>query len=86
MSKKLILIALLLVWAALLVGCERPSETILDQCMRNQVFERCLTTVPRGPESTRYNDWAEVVGECETAAMYQSYRLRAQVKPECRNE
>ena len=64
----------------LLAGCDVQSP---DQCLRNQLFERCLSLIPKGPEHTKYNDWSEVVEMCGTQAYYQSLRVRTNIKPEC---
>ncbi|WEM34480.1 hypothetical protein [Xanthomonas phage X1] len=87
---KKFLIALMLVLS--LGGCvsreeyiaEQESKTTNDQCLRNQIFQQCLATIPPGPQKTVYNDWNEVVSECSSVAYYQSLRVRSQVKPECR--
>lgn len=67
-----------------LLGCEQVEPTIHDQCLRNDIFMRCMAALPPGPEQTKYNDWAEVIDSCEDAAMWQSYRKESMVKPECR--
>jgi hypothetical protein len=61
-----------------------PDPTQPDQCLRREIFMQCLGTVPKGPDSTKYNDWDEVVSECENAAYYQSKRQRSRIKEECR--
>lgn len=43
----------------LLVGCDRAE---VDQQLRREIFMECLGKAPAGPVSTKYNDWAEVVG------------------------
>jgi len=73
---------------AALTGCtpEMPIPTSgPDQCLRREIFQQCLNSVPPGPSATKYNDWDEVVDECETAALRQSYRLFEHIKPECRS-
>lgn len=79
--------ALLLV--AALAGCGKAKEameasTIADQCLRVELFHRCLAALPAGPQAAKYNDWDEVVSECGSQAFYQSLRRREFVKPECR--
>lgn len=68
--------------ASLLLGCEENSRN--DQCMRREIFAQCMKLLPAGPESTKYNDWDEVVSECERTAWAQSYRKESAIKPECR--
>jgi hypothetical protein len=81
--RKLILLAALVL---LVTGCTGPIDnTINDQCLRREIFQQCMVNVPKGPNSTVYNDWAEVVNECEDAAMYQSYRPTSQVAQACRS-
>ena len=78
---KAILIA---VCALVLAGCEKVQGPQPDQCMRAELFAKCLSLLPAGPSSTQYNDWSEVVDSCQNAAYYQSLRGQAQIKPECR--
>lgn len=70
----------------LVAGCEGTitEKAILDQCMRQKLFEKCMASLPAGPNETVYNDWAEVVDECHDVASYNSYRMKANIKPECR--
>ena len=75
----------LILAAAALAGCEAPEViTGPDQCLRADLFKQCMTTLPAGPQSTKYNDWDEVVAQCQNAAYYQSLRRLINIKPECR--
>lgn len=68
----------LLLTLAMLSGCGAadPSyEWEPDQSLRRQIFKDCLAALPKVPQSTVYNDWAEVVEECDGAAYRQSLRL-----------
>ena len=65
-----------------LTACQLKPEP--DQCLRQKLFEVCLKSVPKGPHKTKYNDWAEVIGECRQAAYYNSLRKVEHIKPECR--
>ena len=78
---KLILITL----CVLLTGClpDRSDMYITDRCLHRQVFQECMASLPEGPRATHYNDWAEVVSECESVATGQSHRKGSQVKLEC---
>lgn len=83
MTKTLSIFAALL----LLAGCEPPPSTgYYDQDVRREAFFECLTVVPAGPQSTRYNDWSEVVEQCGEQARYLSARgfsdIRAAAKVE----
>lgn len=72
--------------AVLAVGCgpgQKLEPVGLDQCMRREIFFECLRAVPPGPSSTQYNDWSEVVDECDSAALYQSKRPLSQIEPQC---
>ena len=70
-------------------GCEPASDMVrkavlIDQCMRIELTQKCLAQVPKGPTHiVGSNDWAEVIEQCDSNAMYQSYRKREFVKPEC---
>ncbi len=77
--------ALLLFVVVLLAGCNVPQDTSApDQCLRREIFKECLAALPAGPVATKYNDWDEVVEECERSAYYQSRRNIEAIKPECR--
>lgn len=71
--------------AAILCGCEPlpAPTTAIDQCMRHEIFKQCMNLLPAGPQATKYNDWDEVVAECDTTAYRQSERLIKYIKPEC---
>lgn len=55
----------------ILTGCQE-GEWRVNQELRAKLFQQCLQLVPKGPDNTKYNDWAEVIGECEDAAYFQS--------------
>ncbi len=79
--KYLILIPLLLIAAC------HPREVIdpniPDQCLRRELFNECMKSLPAGPIATYYNDWDDVVSECRGYAWTASVRLQSQVKKEC---
>lgn len=62
----------------LTTGCS--SKQKVDQCLRQELFTRCLTAIPAGPAVTKYNDWDEVVAMCDSIAYRQSIRLEAPTK------
>ena len=64
-------------------GCKEAEPSNRDQCMRREIFQECMKALPAGPKATMYNDWNEVVAECESVAYYQSLRRTSQIKPEC---
>lgn len=43
-----------------------------DQLMRQKLFKECMALLPAGPQSTKYNDWDEVVDQCDDIARWQS--------------
>lgn len=63
-----------LLLGSLVLGCvgllvfamyrESLCTFIEDRAKTQEYFEACLKLVPKGPQSTHYNDWAEVVEEC----------------------
>ena len=74
--------------ALALCGCyDRPDipapKSDYDQCLRAELFQQCLRLAPAGPVSSHYNDWAEVISECQSAASRNSVRAIEQIKPEC---
>lgn len=70
-----------LLTAMLAGGC--ADTTGPDQCLRREIFQQCMKALPAGPQATKYNDWDEVVSQCESAAYYQSLRKKAHIKAEC---
>lgn len=69
--------------ASALIGCGEFKPPTPDQCLRREIFRECMSVLPKGPESTMSNDWAEVVGECSRTALSQSLRQPEQIAPEC---
>lgn len=74
-----------LLGALLLAGCTKSDFVApkVDQCLRREIFEGCMKLLPAGPQSTQYNDWSEVVEECESAAYYQALRRPELILPAC---
>lgn len=69
--------------ASMLIGCDAFKASVPDQCLRRELFRECMSVLPKGPESTMSNDWAEVVVECRRTALSQSLRQPEQIAPEC---
>jgi len=77
---KLIAIAALLI----LMGCKNQmDDVVIDQCLRVELAQQCMKDLPAGPVAAHYNDWSEVVAECDNNAFGQAKRRRHSVKPEC---
>lgn len=83
----------LLLSVLILMGCDKDetlekikSKTCIDQCKRTVLFQQCLKIVPKGPQTTKYNDWDEVIQKCESSAYFQSKIKCEFVKPECQME
>ena len=85
---------LIVIFSLFLVACgQHSSETnvaldvndviINDQCIARSAFVECLKSLPAGPQSTKYNDWDDVVEECRRTAFFLAKRKRSVVKPEC---
>lgn len=72
----------------LLVGCVEPPDSMKngpDQCIRMELFTKCLSAVPTGPTHTvASNDWDEVVEACQDSAYKMSIKPMNLIKPECR--
>lgn len=76
---------LLLIVAAMLTACAKSTpETQVDQCLRQDMFSKCMKELPKGPEKTVYNDWDSVVSECGHQAYLLSIRKTVIIKEECR--
>lgn len=75
----------------LLAACDRTTipkpdsdeKLTVDQCLRHAIFTSCLTKLPPGPASTKFNDWDEVIDSCAKVAFYQSLRFKKHVQSEC---
>lgn len=60
------------------------AKVLTDQCLRKELFNQCLASVPEGPTSTTVsNDWSEVVEECGGQAYSMAQRKQTFIKPEC---
>lgn len=74
--------------AAILViaGCDdiprvpEPKYEV-NQAKRVEMFKLCMDSLPAGPQTTKYNDWDEVVGECG----YQAYYLALECVANCKS-
>lgn len=82
--KKLILLSVLL-----LAACSRDDKPFIDervanQCLRRELFNECMKSLPAGPVATKYNDWDEVVAECGSQAYYMSQRKESTIPQGCR--
>lgn len=77
-------VVIMLAISILFSGCTDEQKSGPDQCLRAQLFKDCMESLPAGPQETKYNDWAEVVEECNDTAYYQSIRPFSVIKKECR--
>jgi hypothetical protein len=82
--KKLILLTVLL-----LAACSKDDNPFIDervanQCLRRELFNECMKSLPAGPLATKYNDWDEVVAECGSQAYYMSHRRESTIPVGCR--
>jgi hypothetical protein len=82
--KKLILVSVLL-----LAACGKDDKPFIDervanQCLRRELFNECMKSLPAGPVATKYNDWDEVVAECGRQAHYMSQRKESTIPAGCR--
>ena len=66
---------------ALLAGCG-PS-TITDQCLRKELFSKCMELSPDDPGSAVYKSPEELLTYCANASLSRSSRPPEQVKPAC---
>lgn len=67
MGALFVLVAGILVWGMYYSERDDVKRTT-DRCEQQVLFERCLARIPKGPNSTVYNDWAEVIDECRSSA------------------
>ena len=64
-------VAMLVLLAALvMIGCNSSDRPVFDDDLKleREIFMECLASVPKGPESTKYNDWDEVIMQCANVA------------------
>lgn len=73
--------------ALALAACDVPEQEKSgpDQCIRIELFDKCLSKLPAGPTHTvASNDWDEVVEACQDSAYRMSLKPMNLIKPECR--
>jgi hypothetical protein len=77
---------ILAVLALIMAGCETPvaNPWVVDECLNREIYRECMALLPKGPDKTVYNDWDDVIDECNDRAYYRSQKRASQVKPECR--
>lgn len=51
-----------------LSACTSREQAHAMAEFRNTAFHQCMRALPAGPQSTKYNDWAEVVSACDNYA------------------
>ena len=71
---EIMIMTMIIAMVVFLGGCKNQNMGP-DQTMRQKLFLQCLQNVPNGPQSTRYNDWDEVITACDDVAYYQSIRV-----------
>jgi hypothetical protein len=56
----------------MIAGCDAFEAPVYheDPKLRQEIFFKCMQSLPAGPQSTKYNDWDEVVSECGSQAYY----------------
>lgn len=72
---------------AAMQGCDPDqldSAHAIDICMKRDVFDECMKSLPTGPERTHYNDWSEVVEVCDSRSHWMAYRLKRHIPEGCR--
>lgn len=67
------LIVLVLLVAAVIGGflysaANAPRHGVVDRDKMHNVYLECIDAIPKGPESTVYNDWDEVIQQCRDHA------------------
>ena len=69
---KIITIIIALLWVVVfgIYECDKRMPMYqTDNVLAEQVFLKCLEKLPEGPQSTKYNDWNEVVDACRYSAL-----------------
>lgn len=72
--KKLVIALSILIALLTVAGCTPVSDDVIQErkTLRIELFEKCMQLLPDDPQTTKYNDWAEVIEECGTQAYYMS--------------
>lgn len=65
-------VACVIAIGAMLAGVHPDIKREPHRCERQALFDSCLARVPKGPNSTVYNDWSEVVNDCDHIAKSQA--------------
>lgn len=55
-----------------LTACEPTPKYGIDQAKYAELFDSCMRLLPAGQQSTKHNDWDEVVKWCNYVALDQS--------------
>lgn len=66
-------LTIVLFGAVILSGCNKTTEPPpppLSGPLRVALVRDCMAHLPAGPVATQYNDWDEVVAQCDNTAWY----------------
>ena len=66
--KNFIIIACIVILLSSCTVCTHET----NQKERQRIFKECMEILPAWPVETVYNDWDEVVAECDNVAYYQA--------------
>lgn len=58
-----------------LTSCSMP-KFVIDREKQEAIFFKCLEKIPKGPTTVKYNDWDDVVRECNTISVQMSGEWR----------
>lgn len=64
-----------LVMLSTLISCayDNGCSTEYSHSKREEMFFKCMESLPAGPNQVKYNDWDEVVSECGNQASRMAY-------------
>ena len=71
-----VIFVILFFWAVFGIICTEIGRPVyeVDQVLHREIFNECLKNIPKGPQSTRYNDWSEVINECNSTSYYMALK------------
>jgi hypothetical protein len=67
--------------ALALAGCGDDQYQAERGQLRIILAERCMSNLPEGPQRTTYNDWNEVVAQCDASAKRQVWKCGSDPRP-----
>lgn len=74
-------------FVVLLLSCDsKPSDRVLNQCIRAELFQQCMKTLPRPQYVEDTKNHRDTIVECGRQAFFMAIRTRSATPLECVSE